>query len=102
LAIPALHAGLILYTLLPIALDRTPWPGARMAFRTAQQLRPWAMAEIFAIGCAVSLVKITDMAAVSFGPAFWMFAALVILVVIQQRLICTWSIWNALATGRRF
>ena len=33
-----------------------------MAFRLAEALQPWSMAEIFVIGCAVALVKIADLA----------------------------------------
>ena len=58
---------------------------------------PWAMAEVFAIGCAVALVKITDLAQVALGQAFWMFTVLVALVVIQDRFLCSWSVWNALS-----
>ncbi len=98
LAIPALRAGLIVYVLTPFLLDRPALPGARAAFRMAQSLRPWAMAEIFAIGCAVSLVKVADLAHVSFGPAFWMFAVLTVFIVIQTKFMCSWSVWNALAS----
>ena len=100
IAIPSLRAGLMIYTIAPLMADRPAWPGARDAFRLAQSLKPWAMAEVFAIGCAVSLVKITDLARVDFGPAFWMFAALVVLVVIQQKFMCNWSVWNALDTEK--
>jgi len=98
LAIPALRTGLIIYVLAPVMLDRPALPGARAAFRVAQELRPWAMAEVFAIGCAVSLVKVADLAQVTFGPAFWMFAVLTVLIVIQQKFMCSWSVWNALAS----
>lgn len=98
LAIPALRTGLIVYVLTPFMVDKPPLPGARTAFRVAQQLRPWAMAEVFAIGCAVSLVKVAGLAHVSFGPAFWMFAVLTVLIVLQQRFMCNWSVWNALAS----
>ena len=101
LAIPALRALLVVYTIAPLMADRPAWPGARTAFRFAQSLKPWAMAEVFAIGCAVSLVKITDLARVDFGPAFWMFAAWVVLVVIQQKFMCNWSVWNALENPKR-
>jgi len=59
-------------------------------------LRPWSMAEIFAIGCAVALVKITDLADVTFGPAFWLFAILVVLVVAQDNFMCRWTVWKSL------
>ena len=70
--------------------------GAAKAFRMSEALRPWSMAEIFAIGCAVALIKITDLADVEFGPAFWMFSALALLVVLQDQVLCRWSVWTSL------
>ena len=101
LFIPLSRVLLAIYVLTPIVLDRPPAPGAVGAFRLSEALRPWSMAEIFAIGCAVALVKITDLAQVALGPAFWMFAALVILVVAQDRIMCRWSVWNSLDEGAR-
>lgn len=96
LAIPALRAGLLIYVLVPLVYDHPPARYAAGAFRFAQKLKPWAMAEVFALGCAVALVKITDLAQVALGPAFWMFSVLVGLVVIQDKFLCSWSVWNAL------
>ncbi len=96
LAIPALRMVLILYVLVPVVFDHPPAHRAREAFRLSERLRPWSMAEIFAIGCAVALVKIADLAHVSFGPAFWMFAAAVVLIVLHDRFLCSWSVWNSL------
>lgn len=95
--VPLARVLLSLYVLVPIVMDRPPAPHATQAFRLAEALRPWSMAEIFAIGCAVALVKISDLADVSFGPAFWMFAILVVLVVVQDNFLCRWSVWNALS-----
>ena len=95
--IPLLRAVLILYTLGPIVFDRPPRRLAARAFRLAENLRPWSMAEIFAIGCAVSLVKVADLAQVTLGPAFWMFAALVVVSVVQDGLICRWSVWRSIS-----
>jgi paraquat-inducible protein A len=94
--IPVLRAGLTLYVLAPVVFDRAPSPLAARAFRLADRLRPWSMAEIFAIGCAVSLTKIADLATVRLGPAFWMFAALVVVTVAQDRLVDRWSVWRAI------
>lgn len=94
--IPALRMALLLYVLVPVVFDRPPLTGAREAFRWSELLKPWSMAEIFAIGCAVSLVKVGDLARVEFGPAFWMFIGLVIVVVIQETFMCSWSIWKSL------
>jgi paraquat-inducible protein A len=59
------------------------------------------MAEVFALGCAVSLVKVADLAQISFGPAFWMFAALVIVSLVQDGMMCRWSVWHAIEQGSR-
>lgn len=94
--IPVVRALLTLYVLWPVVWDRAPWPRAARAFRWVERLKPWSMAEIFAIGCAVSLTKIADLAAVRLGPAFWMFAALVVVTVWQDRLVDRWSVWRAI------
>ena len=94
--IPLLRVLLTLYVLVPVVLDRPAARHAIPAFRVSEALRPWSMAEIFAIGCAVALVKITNLAQVSFGPAFWMFAVLVILVIAQDGFMCRWSVWHSL------
>lgn len=94
--IPMLRVILTIYVLVPVVLDRPPARHAIRAFRLSEALRPWSMAEIFAIGCAVALVKVADLAQVGFGPAFWMFGALVVLVVAQDSYMCKWSVWNSL------
>lgn len=99
--IPLARVLLSLYVLIPLVADKPPARHAARAFRLSEALRPWSMAEIFAIGCAVALIKVSDLAQVTFGPAFWMFSVLVILVVVQESFICRWSVWNALNTPRR-
>lgn len=94
--IPALRLSLLIYVLAPIIRDRPPAPLARSAFLLSEKLVPWSMAEIFAIGCAVALVKLSDLAEVVFGPAAWMFAVLVVLVVATDSLMCRYSIWASL------
>ena len=94
--VPLTRALLILYVLVPVVFDRKPRPAARAAFRLAEELRPWSMAEIFAIGCAVSLVKVADLADISFGPAFYMFAGLVVVSIVQDTYMCRWSVWKSL------
>ncbi|WP_135506909.1 paraquat-inducible protein A [Roseovarius aestuariivivens] len=96
--IPAARLCLLIYVLTPIIRDKPPAPFARDAFALSEALLPWAMAEIFAIGCAVALVKLSDMADVVFGPAAWIFAILVVLVVATDSLMCRYSIWKSLET----
>lgn len=94
--IPLLRVLLTLYVLIPVVLDRPAARHAIPAFRLSEALRPWSMAEIFAIGCAVALVKVADLANLGFGPAFWMFGVLVVLVIAQDSFMCKWSVWYRL------
>ncbi|SES25023.1 paraquat-inducible protein A [Tranquillimonas rosea] len=94
--IPVARAVMVIYVLGPLALDRRPFPRAVDVFRWSEELRPWSMAEIFVIGVAVALVKVSDLARVEYGPAFWMFAALVLVTVFQDGFMCRWTIWKAL------
>ncbi len=96
LFVPILRMALTLYVLTPLALGRSPLPRAAAAFRLSEDLRPWSMAEVFVIGVAVALVKVADLAQVHLGPAFWMFGALVIIVIVQDGYMCRWSIWKSL------
>ncbi len=96
LLIPALRVSLIIYTLAPLLRDRPPLPHATVAFRLSEQLRPWAMAEIFVLGVAVALVKIHSLAQVTPGPAFWMFVVLALIATMQDRAACSLTIWKAL------
>ncbi len=94
--IPLARAMLLIYVLAPLMFHRLPLTGARMAFRWSEELRPWSMAEIFVLGVGVALVKVADLARVELGAAFWMFAALVIVTVLQDGFLCRWSVWKAL------
>lgn len=94
--LPLTRLLLTLYVLTPVVFDRQAWPGAKRAFRWSETLRPWSMAEIFVIGCAVALIKLSDLARVELGPAFWMFVILVVLIVIQDTFMCRWSVWKSL------
>jgi len=99
--VPLLRMLLTMYVLIPVVLDRPPARHAIRAFRLSEAMRPWSMAEIFALGCAVALVKVADLATVSFGPAFWMFGVLVVLVIVQDGFLCKWSVWNSLEHPKR-
>ncbi len=98
--IPITRVMLITYVLTPLVLGRPPARHASAAFRLSEDLRPWSMSEIFVIGVAVALVKLADLAQVVLGPAFWMFAALVVVTVLQDGFMCRWSIWHTLEERR--
>ncbi|SDY10240.1 paraquat-inducible protein A [Citreimonas salinaria] len=94
--VPLMRTLLLLYVLVPLTAGRRPARHARGAFRLAQEMKPWAMTEIFAIGCAVALVKVASLAHLEFGAAFWMFAVLVIIVIANDIYMCSWSIWKSI------
>lgn len=94
--LPTLRLTAVLYTVGPMAIGYAPWPGARRAFRLAETLQPWSMSEIFVVGVAVALVKIGGLATLTIGPAFWAFAALVIVTALKDTFMCKVSIWKTL------
>ncbi len=94
--IPLMRAGALCYTLWPLRFGRRPYRHAARAFRFANSLKPWSMAEIFIIGVVVALVKVAGMAEVSLGPAFWMLVAMVAVLVLENHNFCRWTIWRIL------
>ena len=96
LVLPVLRLLLLIYVILPMLLGRPAFPAARPALRLHGRLRPWSMAEIFMIGVAVAMVKVADMASLSFGPAFWAFAAVVLLLAAKDALTCERTLWRIL------
>ncbi|WP_085786753.1 paraquat-inducible protein A [Ketogulonicigenium robustum] len=94
--LPLLRAALIIYVLTPVVFDKPPLEGAVPAFRWSETLRPWAMSEIFVMGCAVALVKVTDLADVHLGAAFWMFAVLCVVTTVQDAFMSRWMVWQSI------
>ncbi|NVO23644.1 paraquat-inducible protein A [Donghicola sp. C2-DW-16] len=94
--VPMMRMVLTLYVLAPMVMGRPPAPGATRAFRLFEALKPWSMAEIFVLGCGVALVKVSALAQVHLGSAFWMMGVLVIVVLLQDNMMCRWSVWTAL------
>lgn len=88
------------YALGPMALGWAPRPHAAAAMRWAEETRPWAMAEVFIVGVGVALVKVAGLAHVTPGPAFWAFAALVLVMVLKDNLMCRLTVWKTLETRR--
>ncbi|TMV07273.1 paraquat-inducible protein A [Ruegeria sediminis] len=99
--LPAARYLAILYALAPMALGWHPARHAIAAFRWAERIKPWAMAEIFIIGVAVALVKVAGLARVELGPAFWAFAALVVVTIIKDNYICRPTVWKTLEERSR-
>jgi len=99
--IPVTRAVALIYALLPLRLGMKPARNAARSFRMAMAMKPWSMAEIFIVGVAVALIKVTDLATVSLGPSFWAFSALIVIVVFENTTLCEWTIWRLLDPKRR-
>lgn len=96
-ALPVLRLAALVYVFAPMALGWHPAQHARTAFRIAEKVKPWSMAEIFIIGVAVALVKVAGIARVEIGPAFWALAALVLITVLKDTFMCRFTVWKTLA-----
>ncbi|MGR3507580.1 MAG: paraquat-inducible protein A [Paracoccaceae bacterium] len=101
IVLPVIRLSTIVYALAPMALGWHPAKHAVAAFRVAQALRPWAMAEIFIVGVSVALVKVAGLAKLSFGPAFWTFAVLVLVTVLSDNYMCRLTVWKTLEERRK-
>jgi paraquat-inducible protein A len=74
---PLLHILGLLYLMLPLKLGHRPWkmPAVQLLLG---RLGPWAMVEIFMLGAIVAIIKLSEMADVRFGVAFWAFTGLIL------------------------
>lgn len=79
--IPLLRFGLIVFVLSYLKFGGRPNENVKRSFRFALELEPWAMADVFLIGVVVSLIKISQLAALFIGPAFWAWVALIITTI---------------------
>jgi paraquat-inducible protein A len=98
--LPLLRLATITYALTPMVFGWPPPAHAGRAMRWAEAMRPWAMAEIFIVGVAVALVKVAGLAHVTLGPAFWCFAALVLVTVLKDNIMCRFTVWKTLEERR--
>jgi paraquat-inducible protein A len=95
--LPLLRVFALIYVLAPLIRGRPAFRGAARAMRMAEAVRPWSMVEVFVVGTIVALIKVSALAQVGLGPAFWALVALVVVVTIKDYLISNWTIWKAIA-----
>lgn len=94
--LPVMRFIALIYVFAPMAMGWAPAAQAKTVFRLAETIRPWAMAEVFIIGVAVALVKVSGLAQVTLGPAFWAFVGLVIVTVLKDSFMCRVTVWQTL------
>ncbi|WP_106160910.1 paraquat-inducible protein A [Hasllibacter halocynthiae] len=98
--LPLARVALLWWAMAPLAFGGAPLPGARAALALDEDLKPWAMAEIFVVGVAVALVKIADLASLTIGPAFWMLICAVLVGTLQEALTDRSALWRELEVAR--
>jgi paraquat-inducible protein A len=64
-------------------------------FRVTYYGGNWAMAEVFLVGILVSLTKISSMASIQFGPAFFIYTLFVIMFSIALGNLDREQLWDA-------
>jgi len=95
--LPLTRLVLLGYVLGRIRFERKIRRSMRVAFRLANQMEPWAMAEIFMVGVGGSLVKISSVANLDAGLAFWSLLALVGVSVLINLTLCKDTVWARLS-----
>ena len=93
------HLGTI-YVLGALRLG-LPHPGAVTVFRDVKIMHPWAMMEVYLLGVLVAIVKLSDMATITFGPALYAFCALIVLMAAAEAALDPEEIWQRLDRERR-
>jgi len=94
--LPLVRLLLLGWVLWRLRFNRRIRRSMRMAFRWSLRLEPWAMAEIFMVGVVVSLVKISTLANLHVGLAFWALLLLVGIMILINLTLCKDTVWTVL------
>jgi paraquat-inducible protein A len=97
---PLMLAGSMIYVCLPLMLGRAA-PGAREATRWMYLSEPWNMVEVFLLGVLVSLLKLANVADVSFGVGFWAFAGVMLCTAAAVAGIDREELWDRLEVAQK-
>ena len=95
LAFPLWVITSMLLVAVPLRLGRPAPRYVPAELKVIEALAPWAMAEIFLVGTAVSLVKVAGLADIAFGPAFYALGACVLAIAAAYAFWCEDTVWAA-------
>lgn len=93
LVVPAMELAAFLYMLVPLHLGRVP-RALPFAFRVTHAVRPWGMVDVFILGALVSLVKLTQIATVTVGPALYAIGGYILLLTAALASFEPHALWN--------
>ncbi len=71
-------------------------PGTDIYFKLVERIAPWNMTEIYLVGVIVTFVKLTSIADVNYGIAFWAFIGFVVVMTAAMSAINFTSLWDRL------
>ncbi len=91
---PLLELTMILLVLVPLRIGRVS-PRLAAFFRLVRSVKPWGMVEVFLLGMLVSLVKLSHLATVLPGTAFWATAGLILALTLAGRAFDTRLLWQS-------
>lgn len=90
---PVLELAMFGVLLIQLRLKRRT-RGFAVLFRLIRSLKPWGMVEVLLLGMLVSLVKLSHLASVILGVAFWSIAALIVVLAASARSFNPALLWQ--------
>jgi len=97
---PALELFGLLYVLLPLRLGQRPARHFGPVFRLILAIGPWGMLEVYLLGVLVAIVKLSEMATLVPGIAFWSFCALIGVTSAANASLDAHEIWKRIEASR--
>jgi paraquat-inducible protein A len=91
IVIPFVYLGLMVYVLGALRLG-IPAPLGRL-FRWAVELRPWAMIEVYLVGCCVAYTRLQDVGEVHIGLGGWCLIAATFAVLLATVTLDEDAVW---------
>ncbi|MGA8707505.1 MAG: PqiA/YebS family transporter subunit [Steroidobacteraceae bacterium] len=94
IGIPFLYLGILVWVLGSLQLRA----GARLGrlFRWAVELRPWAMTEVYLVGCCVAYTRLQDVGNVHVGVGGWCLMGATLAVLVAGITLDESVVWDAM------
>jgi len=97
---PLLELLGLLYVLLPLRLGQPPARHFGPVFRAILAIGPWGMLEVYMLGVLVAIVKLSEMATLTPGIAFWSFCGLIVATTAANAALDPITVWKRLEASR--
>lgn len=94
--LPMIRLGLLIWVMTRLRFRLGVNQTMRRAMRWVERIEPWAMAEIFMVGVVVSLVKVSELATLTVGPAFWALLGVILAFSLISLFYCKDTVWQLL------